>query len=87
MRLVDFTTVELQRVARAVLRCYVEVQTGVAPAAALARFFAPAAAAGLAAGGWRLAAGGTTGGMARHADFGPVMCCGWARTVPTRLRL
>ena len=53
MRLVDFTTAELQRVARAVLRCYVEVQSGVAPAAALARFFAPAAAAGLAAGGGR----------------------------------
>lgn len=68
MRLSDFTTVELQRVARILLRRYVEVQTGVAPAAALARFLAPVAAVGL----QRLPAADRARRRVRHSDLGPV---------------
>ncbi len=68
MRLSDLTTVELQRVARAVLRRYLEVQAGAAPAVALTRFLAPVAAAGL----QRLMTGNRPRHLARHADLGPV---------------
>lgn len=68
MRLSDFTTVELQRVARAVLRRYLEVQAGAAPAVALARFLAPVAGAGL----QRLVTDSHPRRLARHADLGPV---------------
>lgn len=68
MRLSDFTTVELQRVARAVLRRYLEVQGGAAPAVALARFLAPVAGAGL----QQLVTDSHPRRLARHADLGPV---------------
>ncbi len=63
----DFTTVELQRVVRAVLRRYLELQGGSGPVVGLARFLAPAAAASLQ---------GLPTNRARrtlgHADLGPV---------------
>jgi hypothetical protein len=68
MRLRDFTTVELQRIARILLRRYVEVQTGAAPAVALARFLAPVVAADL----QRLSADDRARGRVRHSDLGPV---------------
>lgn len=68
MPLGDFTTMELQRVARAVLRRYLEAQAGAAPAVALARFLAPIAAVSL----QRLVTDNPPGRLARHADLGPV---------------
>ncbi len=67
MPLSDFTTVELQRIARAVLRQYLEVQSGAAPAVALARFLAPVAAAGV----QRLVTDSQPRTL-RHSDLGPV---------------
>ncbi len=68
MRLSDFTTVELQRVARALLRSYLDVRTGAAPAAALARFLSPVAAIGL----QRLMTDHRGSPSARHGDLGQV---------------
>lgn len=68
MRLSDFTTVELQRIARILLRRYVEVQTGAAPAVALARFLAPVVAADL----QRLPADDRAHRSVRHGDLSPV---------------
>ena len=47
MRLSEFTTVELQRVARSVLRRYLDVRAGFLPPAALRQVLSPAAAADL----------------------------------------
>jgi hypothetical protein len=68
MRLSDFTTVELQRVARALLRSYLDVRTGAAPAAALARFLSPVAAIGL----QRLVTDHRGSRSVRHGDLGQV---------------
>ncbi len=67
MRLSGFTTVELQRVARVLLRRYLEVQTGAAPAADLGRLLAPVAAAGL-----HGLLTSQRGRPLRHADLGPI---------------
>ncbi len=67
MRLSDFTTVELQRVARAILRRYLGLEGGSGPAVGLAPFLAPVAVASLQ---------GLPTNRARrtlgHADLGPV---------------
>ncbi len=68
MRLSDFTTVELQRIARVLLRRYVEVQTGAAPAADLARFLAPVVDADLE----RLSGEDRARRDVRHGNIGPV---------------
>jgi len=67
MRLSDFTTVELQRVARAILRRYLELEGGSGPAVGLVPFLAPVAVVSLQ---------GLLTNRARrtlrHADLGPV---------------
>lgn len=68
MRISDFTTVELQRVARGVLRCYLEVQAGTRPAAALVPLLTPSAASDLP----RLKAGNRPRVSLSHRDLGPV---------------
>lgn len=68
MRLSDFTTVELQRVARTVLRRYLELQGGSGPAVGLARFLAPVAAASLQG----LLTNNRARRMVRHGDLGPI---------------
>lgn len=68
MRLSDFTTVELQRVARVLLRRYLDVQTGATSVAALAQFLSPVAAAGL----QRLVTDNRARRTVRHGDIGPV---------------
>ena len=68
MRLSDFTTVELQRVAQALLRRYVDVRVGAASAAALEPFLHPFAATAL----QRLSAGGPPVREVGYGDVGPV---------------
>ncbi len=63
----DFTTVELQRVVRAVLRRYLELE-GPGPAVGLARFLVPVAATSL----QELLTDSRARRTLRHADLGPV---------------
>lgn len=68
MRLSDFTTTELQRVARILLRRYLDVQTGAAPVAALGRFLTPVAADSV----QRLQTTDRPRRGIRHGDLGPI---------------